>query len=235
MFKEVKIEILIIIIILIIILLIFVFRKINQRRLQKKYFENYSEFLGSVKSKDPHYNKKMHTIINLINKNKMTNLKEISRISGCDFYETILKIKFLKREKIIENFYIDRENGILNPCSEEDKKLIEKYDQFIYAKHLQPEYIAKSFPGTTFENLEEVKKQVLEELSYLDKKDLLNGINIDLVDKKIIYYDIEQLKKHKDYISITCESCGALNDVPRNGKSRCEYCERILEEEISKK
>lgn len=231
MFKEVRIELLIIIILLLILV---VLRKINKRRLQKKYYESYSEFLGSIKSNDPYYHKKMNTIINLINKKKMTDLKEIARLSNCDYYEIILKIKFLKKQNIIENYYIDSENGILNQCSEEDKKLIEKYDQFIYAKHLQPEYIAKSFPGTTFDNLEEVKKQVLDELSYLDKKDLLNGINIDLVDEKIIYYDIEELKKTKDYVSVNCESCGAPNQVPRKGKARCEYCERILEEELSK-
>lgn len=222
----------VIVIIIFLLILIFLF---NKRNSQKKYYENYSEFLNGMKTKDSHYHKKMNTIINLINKNKMTDLHEIARLSGCDYYEVIIKIKFLKRQKLIENYYIDKENGILNHCSIEDKKLIEKYDQFIYGKHLQLEYIAKSLPGTTFENLEKVKKQILEELSYLDKKDLLNGINIDLVDEKIIYYDVEQLKKNKDYVSVDCESCGAPNEVPRRGKSRCEYCERILEEELSKR
>ena len=220
---------------IVLIILIVILRKIKTNKFSKKHFESYSGFLGNIKSKDPHYHKKITTIINLINKNKIIDLKEIARISGCDYYETILKIKFLKRQNIIENYYIDRENGILNHCSEEDKKLIEKYDQFIYAKHMQPDYIAKSLPGTTFENLEKVKKQVMEELSYLDKKDLLNGINIDLVDERIIYYDIEQLKKSKDYVSINCESCGALNEVPKKGKIRCEYCERILDGKLLKK
>lgn len=231
MLDEIDVGMLILIIVLILLILL---KKLEQRRLQKKYYQNYSEFLGHTNSKDPHYHKKMNTIVNLINKKKMTDLDEIARLSGCDFYEVVFKIKFLKRQKIIENYYIDRENRILNQCSLEDKKLIEKYDQFIYAKHLQPEYIAKSFPGTTLKNYDEIKKQVLEELSYLDKKDLLNGINIDLVDEKIIYYDLEQLKKSKDYVSVNCESCGAPNEVSRKGKAKCEYCDRILTEEDAK-
>lgn len=223
-------------IILVIVLILLIFSKyFVDRKLEKKYYNSYSKFLGDTGSKDPHYHKKMLTIFNLITKNKMTNLKEIARLSGCDFYEVIFKIKFLKRQGKIENYYIDRENGILNPCSEEDKKLLEKYDQFIYAKHMQPEYIAKSLPATTFQNLEQAKKQVLEELSYLDKKDLLNGINIDLVDEKIIYYDIEQSKKSKNFVTVNCETCGAPNEVPKKGKARCEYCDRILTEEEAKK
>ena len=68
-------------------------------------------------------------------------------------------------------------------------------------------------------------------MSYLDKKDLLNGINIDLVDEKIIYYTESEIeKKERNILAIECPSCGALNDVPKTGKTRCEYCDRILED-----
>ena len=30
-------------------------------------------------------------------------------------------------------------------------------------------------------------------------------------------------------VSINCENCGALNDVNRGGKVRCEYCGSIIE------
>ena len=78
-------------------------------------------------------------------------------------------------------------------------------------------------------NLKELVKTVINELSYLDDKYLINGLNIDKVDNKIIYYTLEKHKKEKDYISINCNNCGALNDVPRNGKSRCIYCKSIVE------
>ena len=218
--------------IVLLFILIFLIKKIKQKKIDPKDFERYIEFLGA-KSNDPHYIKKIKLIINLINKKGITDIKEIARLSECGFDECIIKIKFLKKQRVIENYYIDRANGLLNPCSEEDKKLIEKYDQFIYNKKLQPGEIARLLPSTKLDKLEDAKKQVLEELSHLDEKDLLNGINIDLVDKKIIYYDDVKLKNHKSYVSITCKSCGAINNVPINGKSKCEYCDRILEEEVS--
>lgn len=231
MFNDVKFIALIGLIIILLILL-FLIKKMQQKKIDPKDFESYLEFLGS-KSNDPHYIKKMKLIINLINKKGITDIKEIARLSKCGFDECIIKIKFLKKQKVIENYYIDRANGVLNPCSEQDKKLIEKYDQFIYSKKLQPSEIARLLPSTRIDKFEDAKKQVLEELSYLDEKDLLNGINIDLVDKKIVYYDNGKLKNHKSYVSITCKSCGAINNVPINGKSKCEYCDRILEEEVS--
>ena len=83
--------------------------------------------------------------------------------------------------------------------------------------------------NATLDNLDELKEQILNELDYLDKKNLINGLNIDRIDKKIIYYTIEKHKNEKDFISIDCENCGALNDVPRKGKTRCEYCDTIIE------
>jgi len=227
--ENMNFEIIITLIILLLILL-YLLAKIKDRKLNPKDFKSYSEFLGQ-KSKDPYYNKKMHIIINLINKKCITDINEIARLSNCGLEECILKIKFLKKQKIIENYYIDRANGLLNLCSQEDKELIEKYDQFIYSKKLQPGEIARMLPSTRLDKLEQAKNKVLEELSYLDKKDLLNGINIDLVDKRIIYYEDVKSKNHQSYVSIICESCGATNEVPGRGKAKCEYCGRILEEE----
>lgn len=224
----------IMILFILIIILVAIYIRLKETKIKQKHFHNYLEFLESIKNKEPIYYNQMITIIHLINEKKMRDLKKIAKLSGCEYYETILKIKVLKSQKAIENYYIDIQNGILNPCSEKDKQLIEKYDQFIYGKQLQPEEIAKSFPRTTLMNLDLSINLVLEELAYLDEKGLLNGINIDLVDRKIIYYDIESSKKGKDYVSITCDSCGAPNDVPRKGKARCKYCNRILEEQVKK-
>ena len=69
---------------------------------------------------------------------------------------------------------------------------------------------------------------MVEELSYLDDKYLINGINIDKVDKKIIYYHLEKHKKEKDYLSLNCSKYGALVYVPRLGKARCPYCKNIV-------
>lgn len=233
MVKEMNFNILIILIIIVLLfVLLLLLEEIKFRKIKSKEFKRYSEFLG-VRSKDSHYSKKIYSIINLINKRGITDINEIARLSGCGLEECILKIKFLKKQKIIENYYIDRVNGLLTACSQEDKKLIEKYDQFIYSKRLQPGQIARRFPSTRLDTLEDVKNKIIEELSYLDKKDLLNGINIDLVDKKIIYYEDGKLKNHKSYVSVTCESCGAVNEIPGYGKTKCEYCGRILEEEES--
>ena len=98
--------------------------------------------------------------------------------------------------------------------------------------HLQPIEIALRLPEATNDNLESIENKVIEELCYLDCKYMINGINIDKVDKKIIYYTIEKHKNEKDYITIACSNCGAINDVPRMGKARCNYCATIVEDKI---
>jgi len=224
-----KYEVLILFVILVIVLICK--KKASKRKVNIKSYKQYSKFLGNIEIKDDNYTKKINTIIKLINKDKLTDINSIAKLSNCSYHECILKIKFLKSQKIIENYYVDEQNGIINRCSIEDRRLIAKYSPYIYTKNLQLDDIVKSMPQTTFENYDEVKKLVLEELTDLDNKNLLNGINIDLVDERIIYYkEIENKKKENNVLSVECPSCGALNDIPKAGKTRCEYCDRILED-----
>ena len=196
-------------------------------------FQRYSKFLGKTVLHDENFHKKINKIYELITKNKETD--KISELSNCDYNECILKIKYLKHKDMLKDYYIDTVEGVVKPCDKKDKALIKKYIPYIYYNHYQIDEIVRRLPYSSIDKIEEIEEQVLNELDYLDKKNLIHGLNIDRVDKKIIYYVIEKQKKEKDYISINCESCGALNDIPRRGKVRCEYCKRILEDESMKK
>ena len=79
----------------------------------------------------------------------------------------------------------------------------------------------------------EVTEKVYEEILGLYKNDLINGIKINEVDKEIIYYTIEK-SKVTDLISVECDNCGAINDVDRGIKTRCKYCNTIIEENKQK-
>lgn len=221
---------------IIIIFILLIIKMEERKRAQKFYgisefsFQKYARFYGNTILRDPDFESKMKSIYELIVKKKETDIKKIASISKCSYDECILKIRYLKNKRIIGDYYIDCERGEIKPCSKEDRLLIKKYAPYIYSKHYQIDEIAVKLPEATLANIEEMKEKVLNELDYLDKKNLINGLNIDRVDKKIIYYTIEKHKKEKDYVSVNCKNCGALNDIPRLGKTRCEYCETIMED-----
>ena len=197
--------------------------------MSEQSYQRYAKFYGQLVLKDTEYIKKLKTIYNLIVNQKKESIIEIAQLSKCTEEESILKIRYLKNKRKIGDYYIDYENKCIFPCSKEDQKLLQKYKVYIYRNHYQIDEIAVRLPGSTLENLESIKQQVFQELEYLDKKGLLNGIKLDPIDQKIIYYSIEKHKKEKDMVSINCENCGALNDVNRGGKVRCEYCGSIIE------
>ena len=60
-------------------------------------------------------------------------------------------------------------------------------------------------------------------------------MKINDVDKKLIYFTDEKSEKEKDFISFCCDNCGAINDVNRGNKTRCEYCGTIIEDKINEK
>ena len=93
----------------------------------------------------------------------------------------------------------------------------------------QIEEIAKRDPNTTLESLSQKMEQVKVEIKYLIDLDLLNGVKYNEVDDTLIYYSVEKHAKEKDLISVECPSCGALNDVDRQGKVKCVYCSTIIE------
>lgn len=194
-------------------------------------YQRFSNFFNATQLKDENFDKKIELIYSLIMHDKNTDLDEIAEKAGCTYNELILKIMYLKNKMKIDPYlYIDRGDHVIRYCSEDDRKLLDKYSKYIYDYHYQPHQIAAKLPETTAGNFDIIEKRVLDDLSYLDDKYLISGLNIDKVDKKIIYYSLEKHKKEKNYISLNCNKCGALNDVPRNGKERCSYCGNIIED-----
>lgn len=192
-------------------------------------YQRYAKFMGLDEFTDNDFDKKIRTIEHLINNEGEINIKEISRKSNCYYEECIIKIKYLMNKRRISNMYIDNTNKTLTKCSIEDEKLLRKYTPFIYRKHLQINDIASRMPGASIDNIENIREQVYKDLIYLDDKNLLNGIIVDRVDRYLRYYSVEKHEIEKNYVSMNCRNCGGLNEVPRGGKKRCEYCETIIE------
>ena len=192
-------------------------------------YQRYARFYNDVKSADPLFEKKISNIYKLIVEEKCEDLHFIAEDSGCTYEECIMKIKYLKNKRLIGNLYIDHIHGIIKECSEEDKKLLNKYSAFIYTNHYQIKDIAVKLPSATATNIKELEEQVFNDLEYLDSKGLINGIILNKVDHKIVYYTIEKHQNEKDYVTINCPNCGAINDVQRDSKTRCEYCKSIIE------
>ena len=193
-------------------------------------YQRFCNFFDTAQEKDPNFEEKIAKIYYLIVDVGLTDLDEIAKETDCDYDELLLKIKYLKNKRKLEYLYIDRHEGVIRKCNLKDKKLLEKYEPYIYDKHLQPREIAELLPMATSDNIDKLTWMVINEISYLDDKYLISGLNVDKVDGKIIYYTVEKHKKEKNYVSINCPKCGALNDVPRYGKARCLYCKGIVED-----
>ena len=193
-------------------------------------YQRYARFYDKLELIDPEFNTKINKIYNLIINEKCEDLHFIAEDSNCTYDECIIKIKYLKNKRKIGNYYIDYINGIIKPCDKEDEKLLEKYSSFIYNNHYQINEIVRKLPEANLNNLKELEDKVFKDLEYLDSKSLINGIILNKVDKKIIYYTIEKHKNEKDFITINCPNCGALNDVNRGSKTRCVYCQTIIED-----
>ncbi len=200
--------------------------------LSQSSFQRYAKFNDEVVPKDDNFDLKMTKIFNEIVFNKKTDIRKIAEKTGCTYEECIFKIKYLKNKNKIGLYHIDHKNGKLIKCSDEELQIIQKYKPYIYYNHLSLEEIATRLPGTNSENVEEVKNNIFNELKILVDNSLLTGIKLNEVDKEILYYSIEKNKKEKDFISIRCDNCGALCDVNRGSKIRCEYCDTIIEDKI---
>ena len=198
----------------------------DKRHITEESFQNYAKFYGTYIPRDGDFNSKLMCIYNLI-RDKEYNIREISEKSNCTIEETVLKIRYLKNKRVIGDLYIDTNNLLLIPCSKEDAELIDKYKAYIYGSHLQINEIANLIPNKGYKDINELRDEVFNELIYLDSKGLINGIRINTVDRKIIYYTIEKKKKH-DYETIHCPNCGAINDVDSDSKVRCGYCNGII-------
>ena len=196
-------------------------------------YQRYVKFYGEIIPTDEEFITKLKMIYYLIVKKGQTNIREIAQQTNCTYEECVMKIRYLKNKRRIDDiYYIDEVNGIINKCSPEDQELLNKYKLYIYNNHYQIDEIALKLPEATTENLEELEQKVLEDLSYLDDKDLINGIILNKVDGKIIYYTLEKKKEVKDKITKHCQNCGALNELNRGNKIKCEYCGSIVEDRI---
>ena len=193
-------------------------------------YQRYVKFYEHAIPADILFEEKMNKIYKAIMVDKNKDIKKIAAKAGCSYDECILKIRYLKNKRQIGELHIDHINGKLLPCSKEDNELLEKYKPFLYNNHLTISEMASRMPGATLSNLEKQKEQVFNDLKNLYDKELINGIKLNEVDKEILYYTVEKRKKEKDYISIRCTNCGAINDVNRGSKVRCEYCGTIVED-----
>ena len=201
--------------------------KLDFKNVNEESFQKYAKFYGSIIPSDDRFNDKLKSIFDLI-RNGEYDIKKIAKESDCTLEECVLKIKYLKNKRLIEDFYIDTNNLKLIVCNEEDQKLLDKYKPYIYNSHLQIDEIANVITNKGYKDIKKLRDEVFNELVYLDKKGLINGIKIDEIDKKIIYYTIEKRKKHEGLESVHCVNCGALVDVEISGKTRCGYCKNIV-------
>ena len=202
----------------------------NSGNINEESYQRYAKFYEHSIPADILFEKKMNIIYQAIVVEKKKDIKKIAAKAGCSYDECILKIRYLKNKRQIGDLHIDHINGMLLPCSPEDNELLIKYKPYIYQNHLTIKEMAARMPGASIKNLDKYKEKVFNDLKNLYDKDLINGIKLNEVDKEILYYTVEKTKKEKDFISIRCENCGAINDVNRGNKTRCEYCNTIIED-----
>ena len=217
----------------ILILLVFCFRDYNFEKIDRKHvneesYQNYAKFYGNTVPCDKEFNNKLDIIYKLIIKDNESDIKKIAKKSNCTLEECVLKIKYLKNKRLLGDYYVDTNNFKLLPCSLEDQKLLDKYKPYIYGSHLQINEIANLISNKGYKDIHELRDEVYNELNYLDDNGLINGIKIDDIDRKIIYYTVEKKKENSSYESIHCPNCGAINDVEISGKVRCGYCKTII-------
>ena len=203
-------------------------QRIDINHVNENSFQRYAKFYGEIVPSEADFDRKLNKIYILIKDHNMRDIKQIAEISFCTLPECVLKIKYLKNKRLIDDLYIDTNNMKLITCSPEDQLLIDKFKPYIYGTHTQISEFVNLVPNPEGLNIEEHKKKLLDELIYLDKKGLVNGVKIDDIDGEIIYYALEKRKTVKDRETVHCPNCGALNDVELTGKVRCSYCNSIV-------
>lgn len=203
-------------------------QRIDINHVNENSFQRYAKFYGEIVPSEADFDRKLNKIYILIKDHNMRDIKQIAEISSCTLPECVLKIKYLKNKRLIDDLYIDTNNMKLITCSPEDQLLIDKFKPYIYGTHTQISEFVNLVPNPERLNIEEHKKKLLDELIYLDKKGLVNGVKIDDIDGEIIYYALEKRKTVKDRETVHCPNCGALNDVELTGKVRCSYCNSIV-------
>ena len=203
-------------------------QRIDTNHVNENSFQRYAKFYGETIPSEARFDEKMNKIYVMIKDHNMTDIYQIADLCSCTLPQCVLKIRYLKNKRLIDDYYIDTTNMKLLPCSEEDQKLLDKFKPYIYGSHTQIVDFVNFVPNPDGLTMDELKKKLLEELIYLDKKSLINGVKINDIDGEIIYYTLEKRKTVKDMETIHCPNCGALNDVDITGKVRCAYCNSIV-------
>lgn len=192
-------------------------------------YQRFERFYGNLIPSDKDFKNKLDTIFKLISENER-DVKVISEKSNCTIAECISKIHYLQNKRILKTFYVDTQNMLLTPCTDDELKLIKKYALYIYIKHSSIDEITSSLSFSCQENMDNIRKEVLKDIKYLTDKNLLNGVIFNSVDEKLIYYSVEKHNHEKDLLTLNCPNCGALVDVNRHSKNRCAYCKTIVED-----
>ena len=202
-------------------------KKIDTNHVNENSFQNYAKFYGEIIPSENDFNDKLNTILTMIQSGE-TDIRKIANATNYTEAQVILKIKYLKNKRLLDDYYIDTVNMKLLPCSKEDQILLDKYKPYIYGSHTQIVEFAHMIPNPDRLPFEEHKKRILDELVSLDRKGLLNGVKINDIDGEIIYYTIEKRKTIANMETIHCPNCGSLIDVDKNNKVRCSYCNTII-------
>ena len=202
-------------------------KKDDENEFNENSFQRFAKFYGETIPSDAEFNNKLNKICSLI-KGGETDIKKIAELSSCTEAECIFKIKYLKNKRMIEDYNIDTFKMRLYTLNAEDERLLKKYNTFLYGTHPQIDVIAHILAKQENKTVDEEKEIIFKELKYLDDRNLLNGIKINDVDKKLIYYTVEK-RKTSNLLTVHCPNCGALNDIDEGNKTRCAYCNTIIE------
>ena len=238
------ITIVVLVLILIIVCVLFgidnkknIFKKrYSTKHINEISFQKYAKFYGYTIPKGEKFNKKVDKVLLLVNKQKEKSITKIAEAIKCDEEYTITLLRYLKNKRLIDDKIIDIKTKEIYNCTKEDSNLLEKYSPFIYNSHLQINEMIPLLINKEKIDEVELKKEIITELTYLDKKMLLNGIRYNRTEEKIIYYSVEKKKIEKVGIEIVvCPNCGSLTYKKLEDDSiNCDYCHCKVEDKKEK-
>lgn len=159
------------------------------------------------------------------------SISQIAKEAKCSYVECITKIKYLKKNQYIKWCFVDHINGYVKKCSEEEEKLLNKYYLLLCGEHLQFEEIANRVAKPT-DNITSILANVHKDIIYLIDKELVVGVEYNENTDKLEYYDIND---SQNIVSINCPSCGAIVDINKGSKKKCEYCNSLIKYKSSLK
>lgn len=194
---------------------------------------SYQRFCGFYDTRifpDKDFDEKIKKIILCVKEKNMERLDEIAQEANCTVEETVMKIRYLKNKRVLDNIFIDRINRAVKKCTSEDIEILDKYYNMLYVDHFSVDEIAKRVPNYHNKPFPIIKEDVYKDIKYLYDRCVINGIKLDESRKEIIYYTIEKHKKALNYATVNCPKCGALADVSRGGNGRCDYCGSLVED-----